>query len=658
MAHLNYTDDGFDHRIAQARTGTGKTIAFLLPVLQNIITKDPSLERTSTRAYGTDIRAIIISPTRELAEQIAVEARKLVRNTGVVVQTAVGGTQKAAGLREIRTRGCHILVGTPGRLKDLLSSDYSGVKAPNLSALVLDEADRLLDQGFAPDIAEIQQYLPARKEVDRQTLMFSATIPREIMDIVRTTMKREFKFVQTVAEGESQVHENVPQKMVIVRGFENLAPALLEICQREIQKPDSRPFKAIVYYGATTEVILSDAIFHNLRQSGRSRTAPYPLQSTRTYSIHGRLTQEARTRAADMFRRADSAILLSSDVTARGMDFPNVTHVIQIGLPSSRETYIHRIGRTARAGKEGEGVLMLTQWEAREAQRRLEKLPITEDNSVETAAIDMRKDAQLPAYIASMLTSTTEAAKMIPAKVKIMAYQASLGVYAWFPNKSVLVQSMNDRVLYGWGSENIPKIAPGLARTLNLGQIPGVEIGHNPELQEADFSRFSERGKGNPLASFGSGYSNPRGGNRGRGGFGSESRGGYGGRSGGSYGDRSGGGYGDRSGGGYSSRSTNSYEGGNGSGYQGRSEGYGGRGGGASDSYRGRSGGNVGRSEGGYAGRSEGGYAGRSERPPRERSTYDGGESRRTSPREGGYSRGSDGESSGRYSRPSSSFGI
>lgn len=217
---INETLKGGDV-LAQARTGTGKTLAFLIPVLQNIINYDPKLEKRGYRQPRTspdDIRAIIISPTRELAEQIAVEAKKLTRNTGVIVQTAVGGTQKSLGLRAIKTQGCHIMVGTPGRINDILSDPYSQVRAPDLSAFVLDEADRLLDQGFAPEIEAIQKLLPDRKDVDRQTLLFSATVPTEVVQIVRQMAKPDFSFVRTVQEGEQQTHEKVPQKLAVKIG--------------------------------------------------------------------------------------------------------------------------------------------------------------------------------------------------------------------------------------------------------------------------------------------------------------------------------------------------------------------------------------------------------------------------------------------------------
>ena len=467
--------------LAQARTGTGKTLAFLIPVLQNIINYDPSLEHRSrsgqVRSSPTDIRAIIISPTRELAEQIAVEARKLVRNTGVIVQTAVGGSAKAFGLRKIKNEGCHVLIGTPGRLNDILSDPYSSVRAPNLSAFVLDEADRLLDQGFAPEIEAIQDLLPKRRDIDRQTLLFSATVPQEVMEIVRRTMKPDFQFVRTVQEGEQQTHEKVPQMVVNVRGFENHMPSLLELCKRELARKDTQPFKAIVYFGATAEVTLAATIFRNLKNPGASLFHQHPLHPAQIIEMHARLSQQQRTKAADSFRRAQCGIMFSSDVTARGMDFPNVTHVIQIGIPSSRDNYIHRVGRTARGDKKGEGWLFLTALEARDARSRLSHLPMQPDESLQTASVDMTKDAQVPEYIANILTQVVDATKMVEASIKGAAYLASLGVYQWMAKKQMLVDALNNRAKYAWGSEKPPAVNPRLVQKLGLSRVEGLNIG-------------------------------------------------------------------------------------------------------------------------------------------------------------------------------------
>ncbi|MCJ1477475.1 hypothetical protein MMC13_006147 [Lambiella insularis] len=477
---INETLKGIDV-LAQARTGTGKTLAFLIPILQSIIKRDPALEgRTSgyNRASATDIRAIIVSPTRELAEQIAVEAQKVVRNTRVIVQTAVGGSSKAFGLRKIKNEGCHILVGTPGRLNDILSDPYSNVRAPNLSAFVLDEADRLLDQGFAPEIESIQSLLPNRREVDRQTLLFSATVPEEVMHIVNSTMKPNYKFVRTVKKGEQQTHERVPQKIVQVAGFENMMPALLELCKQEIAQQDRKmPFKAIVYFNATTEVLLASAIFRNLRKPNASRFDQHPLWPTTIVEIHSRLTQERRTRSADDFRKSKSSIMFSSDVTARGMDFPNVTHVIQIGLPTSRDTYIHRVGRTARGDKTGEGWVFISPLEMREAQTRLNKLPLQPDQSLNTAQIDMTKDAQVPADVAQTLTQVVDATRLVPMLMKANAYLATFGCFSWFQRKQDLVDAMNQRSKYEWGLETPPSVAPGIAQKLGLRRVSGLNFG-------------------------------------------------------------------------------------------------------------------------------------------------------------------------------------
>ncbi|MCJ1224988.1 hypothetical protein MMC12_001635 [Toensbergia leucococca] len=474
---INETLKGIDV-IAQARTGTGKTLAFLIPVLQNIISRDPSLEHhkgwgNSKKTTPMDIRAIIISPTRELAEQIAVEANKLVRNTGVIVQTAVGGSAKQFGLRKIEKEGCHVLVGTPGRLNDILSDPYSRVRAPNLSALVLDEADRLLDQGFSLEIAAIQKNLPQRSEVDRQTLLFSATVPQEVMQMVRSTMKRDFKFVRTVQEGELQTHQKVPQKVVNIRSFENLMPALLELCKRKIAEADELPFKAIVYFGATAEVTLAASIFRNLKNPGASAFHQHPLSPAKIIEIHAKLTQAQRTHAADDFRRSKSGILFSSDVTARGMDFPNVTHVIQIGIPANRDTYIHRLGRTARGDKPGEGWLFATPVDGNVVRERLNNLPLEVDRSLDTGTVDMTKDAQLPEDVATTLTQVVDATKMVPFSEKRAAYVACLGVYQWVQNKQNLINLLNSRSTYGWGAHTPPADA---LKTLLAREVEGIDL--------------------------------------------------------------------------------------------------------------------------------------------------------------------------------------
>jgi ATP-dependent RNA helicase MSS116 len=424
-------------------------------------------------------------------------------NTKIIVQTAVGGTQKNAMLKKTQAEGCHVLVGTPGRLQDILSDKFSGVEAPKLAAFVLDEADRLLDQGFLPAIEEIQSMLPDPARQPRQTMMFSATIPQEVVQLVRQMLNPGFQFVRCVSQDGVPTHEMVTQKVVHVHAFENILPAMLELCQREVQAArtdNGKPFKAIVFFNSTAEVTLAASVFRNLR----SNDFRHPLHPARILEIHSKLTQAQRTTTSDNFRRASSAILFSSDVTARGMDFPNVTHVIQIGVPQNRDAYIHRIGRTARAGKEGQGWLFLSRLEVAEANYRLRDLPLQMDRSLGAASVDMTKPAQLATNTATILTDIGEAHKLVDRGDHFKVYRALLGVFQWLPSKHTLVEAMNRLSRFGWGLQSPPEIPHALARKLRLDQIDGINISNRFTSTDSLNSRPRSFGGFNPKPS---GYS-------------------------------------------------------------------------------------------------------------------------------------------------------
>ncbi|KAF9700468.1 hypothetical protein EKO04_001367 [Ascochyta lentis] len=515
--------------IAQAKTGTGKTLGFLVPVIQRIITADPKLgEKTRgyKRAKADDIRAIVISPTRELAEQIAVEAKKVTQNTGLVVQTAVGGTMKRQMLQKTQREGCHLLIGTPGRLFDILSDPYSGVKAPNLNALVMDEADRLMDDGFTKEIDEIKQHLPDPEVVERQNLMFSATVARDVVDLVRRTLRPGFHFAKCVNEEEEPTHARVPQKQVMVAGFENIMPSLYELVlkrQQAAMAGDAKPFKAIIYFNSTAEVTLAASVFYKLGGGFKRNT---PLSGLRSFEIHAKLSQAQRTRASEDFRACKSGLLFSSDVTARGMDFPNVSHVIQIGLPRDRESYIHRLGRTGRAGKEGEGWIVITPFEKSEIRRRLRGLPLVDATAdLETATIDMSQAAEVPENVGKILQEITDAHKKVYPDQLDAAFRGLFGSFQWYGDKQGLLEGANRLAEFGWGMPTPPQPPASL------------------------FAGGRRGGGGRGGGGFGGsrgGFGGNRGGDRGgdRGGFRQE-RGGSdafsGGRSGGFGGDRRGG---------------------------------------------------------------------------------------------------------------------
>ncbi|KAH8597074.1 P-loop containing nucleoside triphosphate hydrolase protein [Bisporella sp. PMI_857] len=541
-ATINQALQGTD-MIAQARTGTGKTLGFLIPTIQNILRKSPELatRQRYTRARASDIRAIIISPTRELALQIAVEADKLCAATDLRVQVAVGGNNKKEMLYKTQREGCHLLVATPGRLHDLLSDPRSGIRADGLTTLVLDEADRLLEAGFQVELDKIDHYLPDRNIVDRQTLLFSATVPREVIYMVRRTLKPNYETVETVHAGEPQTHERVPQRLVITPGIENHMPTLVELCKREINLAataaangeEHRPFKAIVYFNSTANVELATAIFENLKES-TSTFGKHPLAPAEISEIHGQLTQNQRARVTERFRRAKTAILFSTDVTARGMDFPNVTHVIQMGLPPNPEQYVHRIGRTGRAGKEGTGYLIIPQADVREGQRLLRHMDLVKDEDLITAKLDMTRDAQLPAHAAAILSQVGAATRMVDRPTKEAAYLASISSSI---NKKAIIGALNQWTRYGWGWEIPPALGHSLATKLGISRVPGINIGRRDELDPGKEAALNgptkvntnklPNSRGGPPSAFGS---------RGFGGRG----GGFGGRNAG-FGDRDGG---------------------------------------------------------------------------------------------------------------------
>lgn len=495
--------------VAQAKTGTGKTLAFLVPIIQKILEAQPDLAEGGARRRTTsdDIRGIIISPTRELAEQIGAEASKLVAGTGIKVQTAVGGTGKREMLQKCRYQGCHLLVGTPGRLHDLLSDPHSGIAAPNLQALCLDEADRMLDVGFDAELDTILQLLPHRRDVPRQTLLYSATMPKDVVGLARKYIDpTNFEFVQTVRGNETPTHERVPQFIIPCRSFENMPATFLELLRREQKAvrddPSKLPVKMMVFLPTTASVIAWAYAFRRLAYS--DRTIP------RVSDIHSKLTQQTRTRAADEFKRAQSAILFSSDVTARGMDFPNVTHVIQIHLPGEREDYIHRIGRTGRAGKEGQAYLLASDCEIPVARRRLPGLPIQRCADFPSASIDVQsaKTGDLPASFQDVKTAFSK----VPADIISQWYSAYLGGACKGVDKQLIVDAINDFSGSVFGLDQPPGVTANLMR--NCGRLQGLRVAA-PEPNRFHREGARDGGRG--------GYGD-RGG--GRGGFGQNQRGG------------------------------------------------------------------------------------------------------------------------------------
>ena len=319
--------------LGRARTGTGKTIAFLLPAIERML-------RSSEYEIDTNVGILVISPTRELASQIGDEAEKLLTfHKDMTVQVVFGGTKTARDISRMKARIPTVLVATPGRLKDLLQT--ASVRGKKLSKImqslpicVLDETDQLLDQGFRREIQQIINYLGSSGK--RQTLLFSATVPPALKDIMRQTMQDDYIEVDCIKDGDgkggesTQTHVHVEQSYAIISSMSQYVPSIIRIV-KEATMDGSGNNKVVVFFPTARMVGFFSDLFNEV--------VKLPVME-----LHSKKSQGYRNRVSAQFREADSGILFTSDVSARGVDYPGVTHVVQIGMPSSREQYIHRLG--------------------------------------------------------------------------------------------------------------------------------------------------------------------------------------------------------------------------------------------------------------------------------------------------------------------------
>ncbi|NPB04847.1 MAG: DEAD/DEAH box helicase [Aquificae bacterium] len=298
--------------VGQAQTGTGKTAAFGLPAVELV---DPS---------RGEVQVLVLVPTRELAIQVAKEVGELGRERGVKVLALYGGKPVAGQVELLRRLRPQVVVGTPGRIRDLLERgvlDLSKVRF-----FVLDEADRMLDMGFIDDIEFIHSKTPPRK----QTALFSATLPEEIRPVIKRFLRPDHGEVRI--EPEKPTAEKVSQTVYRVREE--------ELFDTFLRKLEETPFrKAIVF---TQTKVEADELARRLRRAG-----------FRAEAIHGDHSQTRRERVLRDFRRGRIDLLVATDVAARGLDISGVDAVFNYKLPLDAESYVHRIGRTGRAGREG-----------------------------------------------------------------------------------------------------------------------------------------------------------------------------------------------------------------------------------------------------------------------------------------------------------------
>ena len=303
--------------IGEAQTGTGKTLAFLLPMIQGI-----DVEKKQ-------IQGLIMAPTRELAIQITEEAKKLSGPFGINILAIYGGQDVFKQLRKLEN-GVHLVIGTPGRVLDHIRRD--SIKLGHTKFFVLDEADVMLNMGFLNDIEDILSKTPKR----RQTMLFSATIPKGL----RNLAKKYMKDVETVRIETTNVILEEIKQVVIKTTDRGKEEALINIIREE------NPFMAIIF----------------CRTKRRVKTLNIHLQEAGfiTDEIHGDLSQSKRERVMKSFRKMEIPLLVATDVAARGLDVEGITHIFNYDIPEDPDSYIHRIGRTGRAGEKGKAYTFVT----------------------------------------------------------------------------------------------------------------------------------------------------------------------------------------------------------------------------------------------------------------------------------------------------------
>jgi ATP-dependent RNA helicase RhlE len=304
--------------VGSAQTGTGKTAAFLLPILQ----------RLNGGPRGT-LRALVLAPTRELAEQVLNSARDYGRHVGLKSVAVYGGVRMEPQTRALK-EGVDIVIATPGRLLDHMGRGH--VDSSKLEVLVLDEADRMLDMGFSRDVHRILDSLPS----ERQTMFFSATISGDVDRVARRALK-EYAAVEIGRRAEAA--EGVEHVLVAVDKprKRSLLAKLLEVL------PD---YRTLVF---TRTKHGAEIVAHHLRREGNNVAA-----------FHGGKTQSARNEALDRFKKGKTRVLVATDVAARGIDVDDIALVVNYDVPRDPEAYVHRVGRTARAGSKGVAMTLMS----------------------------------------------------------------------------------------------------------------------------------------------------------------------------------------------------------------------------------------------------------------------------------------------------------
>ncbi|MFW1753571.1 ATP-dependent RNA helicase RhlB [Acinetobacter wanghuae] len=344
---LKFTLAGHD-AIGRAQTGTGKTAAFLVSIINDLLSNPVKEQR-----FRGEPRALILAPTRELALQIESDAQELTKFSDLHVVTLLGGVDFDKQKKQLDKAPVDIMVATPGRLIDFV--EQKEVWLDQIEFLVIDEADRLLDMGFIPSVKRIVRFSPRKEQ--RQTLMFSATFSYDVLNLAQQWL---FEPVTVEIEPEKKTNADVEQRVYMVAKTDKYK-LLQEILRDE-------PIEKVM-------------IFANRRDQVRKLYDHLKRDGYKVVMLSGEIAQDKRTKMLDQFKNGQHNIMIATDVAGRGIHVDNVSHVVNFTLPEQSDDYVHRIGRTGRAGAQGVSISFLSEDDAfylPEIEKAIgQKLPLT-----------------------------------------------------------------------------------------------------------------------------------------------------------------------------------------------------------------------------------------------------------------------------------------
>ena len=484
-AAMPYACQGFDV-LAKARTGTGKTLAFLIPMVERVC--------ANRNARSNDIKGLVLSPTRELALQTHGECALLMQYHPTMRCAVVyGGTNIRSEVSALQGT-IDILTATPGRLIDHTDNTSGFVdKLRGVTTLTLDEADRMLEMGFRPSIDKILKCLKTSHE-GRQTLLFSATVPNDLVKVAPEVLSEEFWLVDTLAGTAVRATNASTTRQQRTRGRESDSQRVEALrsdapVKLKADDPVASVAEVIQEYVVTSFSDQILTVFHLLDAERKLNHADYKIMvffttarltqlfaelfnamGITTLEIHSRKSQSARMKASEAFRVAKRVTLFSSDVSARGMDYPGVTYVLQVGLPASAEQYLHRLGRTARAGKMGRGTLLLSDFECFFLQQ-LRHLPLHDATSQTMRELTAERD-KISACVRDGLAHTGR-------DIKGMAYAAWLGYYNSSKVKWTKAELVREANYFATECLGLPSPPPLMSKTIGkmgLKGVPGLVV--------------------------------------------------------------------------------------------------------------------------------------------------------------------------------------